>query len=204
LFGATEDGGAKGFGTVYEVAAGTHTLATLATFNNTNGANPESSLIEDSAGNLYGTTRFGGANNDGTVFEVAAGTHTLTTLATFNGTDGANPYCSLLEDAAGNLYGTTVNGRASSDGTVFEVAAGTDALTTLISFNGADAANSYAGLIADSEGDLFGTTYSGGFANAGTAFEVTGSGFVVPEPTSISLLMLGGPFLLARRRKRRG
>ena len=100
-------------------------VSTLVTFNNTNGAVPLGGLIADASGNLYGTTVSGGANGDGTVFEVAAGTHALSTLVTFNGTNGANPYAGLLADASGNLYGTTDGGGASGDGTVFEVTAGT-------------------------------------------------------------------------------
>ncbi len=67
------------------------TLTTLAAFTGNNGEYPEGNLVEDGSGNLFGTTYSGGAGY-GTVFEVAAGTHTLTTLATFNSTNGANPY----------------------------------------------------------------------------------------------------------------
>ena len=88
--------------------AGTHTLTPLATFNGANGASPEAGLIADPSGNLYGTTYVGGANGYGTVFEVANdANHTLTTLATFNDTNGADPLAGLIADASGNLYGTT-------------------------------------------------------------------------------------------------
>lgn len=65
-----------------------YTLQTLVSFNGTNGSSPEAGLIADASGNLYGTTISGGANNDGTVFEIAAGTHALTTLHSFTGADG--------------------------------------------------------------------------------------------------------------------
>ena len=84
--------------------------ATLATFNGTNGANPYAGLIADAAGNLFGTTAFGGTSGYGTVFEIAKTDSTYgapATLATFNGTNGANPYAGLIADAAGNLFGTT-------------------------------------------------------------------------------------------------
>ena len=64
-------------------------------------------LIMDSSGNLYGTTAAGGASGDGTVFELAHGSGTITTLASFNGTNGANPDAGLIMDSSGNLYGTT-------------------------------------------------------------------------------------------------
>ncbi len=92
--GTTENGGANGKGAVFEVAAGTHALSTLATFNRANGANPRGGLIADVSGNLFGTTRLGGdlsvggGLGNGAVFEVAAGTHALMTLATFHGTKG--------------------------------------------------------------------------------------------------------------------
>ena len=69
----------------------------------------------------YSTTLFGGANNKGTIFRLDAGTNTLTTLATFNGPNDANPYAGLIADAAGNLYGTTYNG-GGGPGTLFKFA----------------------------------------------------------------------------------
>ena len=64
----------------------------------------------DGSGNLYGTTDGGGANGDGKVFEVAKGSGTITTLASFNGTNGAEPYSGVIMDSSGNLYGTTYSG----------------------------------------------------------------------------------------------
>ena len=173
LYGTTSSGGANGAGTVFEVAAGTHALTTLATFNGANGYGPWAGLIADASGNLYGTTFSGGANGKGTVFEVAADTHALSTLATFNGTNGASPFAGLLADASGNFYGTTSSGGASDDGTVFKVAAGTHAVSTLATFNLANGAFPIAGLIADASGNLYGTTPSGGANNAGTVFKLT-------------------------------
>ena len=190
LYGTTFTGGSAGDGTVFEVAAGTHALTTVAAFTGTaNGAKPDAGLTADAAGDLYGTTSAGGSAGDGTVFEVAAGTHALTTLATFTGAaTGSDPFAGLTIDAAGNLYGTTYQGGSFNDGTVFEVADGTHALTTLASFAGAaDGAQPNADLTADAAGDLYGTTYGGGPAGDGTVFELTGSGFVtggVPEPAS--------------------
>ena len=74
-------------------------LSSLAFFNGANGAAPEAGLIMDSSGNLYGTTAGGGASNVGTVFELAQGSSTITTLASFNGTDGAYPQAALIMDS---------------------------------------------------------------------------------------------------------
>ncbi len=172
LFGTTTDGGASGDGTVFEVRAGSSAVIVLASFNNTNGANPVAGLLEDASGNLFGTTAGGDASGDGTVFEVKAGSGTITTLASFDKTNGAAPFAGLVEDGSGNLFGTTTAGGASGDGTVFEVKAGSGTITTLASFNGVNGADPHAGLVEDGSGNFFGTTSGGGAASDGTGFEV--------------------------------
>jgi uncharacterized repeat protein (TIGR03803 family) len=177
LFGTTFNGGmygdgTVGYGTVFEIKEGSYAVTTLAAFNGTNGEGPSANLIADAAGNLYGTTQYGGANDDGTVFEIKTGSGAITTLATFNGTDGRIPIGGLITDAAGDLFGTTSAGGAYGDGTVFEIKAGSGTVTTLLSFNGTDGSDPSAGLIADAAGDLFGTTYAGGANGDGTVFEV--------------------------------
>ena len=172
LYGTTYTGGTSARGTVFEMAAGTHALSALVNFNSANGAWPDAGLIVDSTGNLYGTTHSGGTGGDGTVFEVAAGTRALSTLVNFNDTNGSVPIAGLVFDSAGNLYGTTYSGGTGGDGTVFEVAAGTHALSTLVNFNNAGGYRPAAGLIFDSTGNLYGTTYSGGTGGGGTVFEV--------------------------------
>ena len=79
----------------------------------------------DSSGNLYGTTEGGGANGDGTVFEVGAGSGLVTTLISFGGSNGDDPRAGLIMDSSGNLYGTTEGGGADGDGTVFELSGST-------------------------------------------------------------------------------
>ena len=177
LFGTTSQGGAYGYGTVFEVVAGSGTITTLASCNYANGADSYAGLFEDSGGNLFGTTSAGGTSGDGTVFEVVAGSGTITTLATFNGPNGNQPLAGLIEDSHGNLFGTTAYGGLFGDGTVFELATGSSIITTLASFqNGANGAFPLAGLIEDSSGNLFGTAQSGGATGDGTVFELaTGS-----------------------------
>jgi uncharacterized repeat protein (TIGR03803 family) len=175
LYGTAHAGGAYSDGTVYEVVNGSGAITVLGTFNGTNGATPYGPLIMDTSGNLYGTTTGGGANNVGTVFELMNGSGTITTLASFNGSNGSGPQCGLLMDGNGNLYGTTASGGAYSDGTVFEVARGSGTITTLASFNGANGSSPQASLIMDSSGNLYGTTNSGGASNNGTVFEVVSS-----------------------------
>jgi len=129
LYGTTVLGGTTNLGTVFELtpkAGGGWTEKVLHRFGKGNdGAEPYAGLILD-AGNLYGTTIFGGKyNGDGTVFELtpkAGGRWTEKVLHNFgNGTDGSSPYAGLIFDASGNLYGTTNSGGAYGEGTVFEI-----------------------------------------------------------------------------------
>ena len=152
-------------------------LTTLASFNGANGAQPIGGLISDAAGDLFGTTTRGGASDVGTVLEIpktSTGYGTLTTLASFNATNGSGPYASLISDAAGDLFGTTYGGTTNFFGTVFEIpktSTGYGPLTTLASFNGANGEEP-SGLITDAAGDLFGMTSGGGASGDGTVFEI--------------------------------
>jgi uncharacterized repeat protein (TIGR03803 family) len=115
--------------------------------------------------------------------------------------NGSFPQTGVIADAAGNLYGTTFFGGASGDGTVFKLDINTDTLSTLAVFDGTNGASPLAGLFADSAGNLFGTTSGGGASDDGTVFEITGSGFVVPEPSGFVLMVLPAVAVLHRRRK---
>ena len=204
LFGMTELGGdANNDGTVFEIAKTStgyaSTPITLVRFNGSDGAQPVGSLITDAGGDLFGTTFGGGANGDGTVFEIAktdAGyASTPATLVNFNGTNGRYPPGGLIADAGGDLFGTTSEGGANDDGTVFEIAKTSTGYastpTTLVTFagNSNGAFPSLDSLIADANGDLFGTTVSGssGGSGYGTVFELTDTGFQVspPPPTTL-------------------
>jgi uncharacterized repeat protein (TIGR03803 family) len=193
LLGTTLGGGASHLGTVFEIPKTSSGYAaaptTLASFNGPNGSYPVGGLITDASGDLFGTTAGGGANGDGTVFEIAKTgsgyATTAATLANFNGPNGSYPVGGLIIDASGALFGTTSGGGASGDGTVFEIAmidsGHADAPTTLASFDFSDGANPGTGLIADQDGNLFGTTTAGGPGGEGTVFEVTDSGFAPPQ-----------------------
>src|ERR1700733_3454783 len=95
----------------------------------TDGAAVYGRVISDAAGNLYGTTAFGGTSGSGIVFELtnpeAPGGWNETVLYTFSGgSDGSHPYGGLIFDSAGNLYGTTFQGGTSNAGTVYELTPG--------------------------------------------------------------------------------
>ena len=139
FYGTTENGGAHGAGTVFEITV-VGVLITLYNFcsetNCTDGEYPYAGLVQARNGNFYGATDAGGANGDGTVFEITS-EGVLTTLHSFDGTDGAEPAPALVQANNGNFYGTTLTGGANGDGTVFELTPA-GALTTLHSFDGTD------------------------------------------------------------------
>jgi uncharacterized repeat protein (TIGR03803 family) len=182
-------GGTFGTGGVFSMTppatpGGSWTEAYLYGFSGgSDGASPEASLVIDAAGNLYGTTSAGGYNGYGTVFEMIApatpgGSWGEATINEFFGTNGANPQSTLIFGPGGVLYGTTVNGGDFNNGVVFQLTpspGGDWTETVLYSFTGqnGDGANPWEGVVANSSGALFGTTYNGGAAGMGTIFQLT-------------------------------
>jgi uncharacterized repeat protein (TIGR03803 family) len=167
-------------------AATAQTFKTLHSFDGTDGDSPYAGLVQGTDGNLYGTTQIGGADTKdcgvlgcGTAFKISP-TGTLTTLHSFDGTDGQDPVGALVQATNGNFYGTTEYGGANHYyGTVFKITpSGT--LTTLYSFcsqnNCIDGAYPYAGLVQATNGNFYGTTVGGGANNLGTVFKITPGG----------------------------
>jgi uncharacterized repeat protein (TIGR03803 family) len=152
------------------------TFTVLYTFGNgKDGGTPYASLVRDSAGNLYGTTFNGGSASSGTVFKLdTAGKETV--LHNFKaGTDGAHPFAGLVHRAAGDLYGTTVEGGASNRGTVFKLnKAGKEIV--LHSFDHQDGSYPDAGLLRDSAGNMYGVTVEGGTSGLGAVFMLDNTG----------------------------
>jgi uncharacterized repeat protein (TIGR03803 family) len=197
LYGTTASGGNPGgFGTVFELSptgGGNWTETVLYYFGatSTDAIRPYASLIFDASGNLYGTTSAGGPyTNDrgisgGTVFELSptgGGLWSETILHGFgDNTDGLAPYSTLIFDAFGNLYGTTLQGGTQNGGTAFELtpsAGGSWTETILLSFGNNHTSGIYprAGLVFDAHGNLYGTTGNGGGGNvhqySGVVFEL--------------------------------
>jgi uncharacterized repeat protein (TIGR03803 family) len=175
------------------IASLAQTFTTLASFDGSNGVNPEYvSLVQGLDGNFYGTTEFGGAGGtygEGTVFKITpAGT--LTTLYSFctqaDCPDGEEPEAGLVLASNANFYGTTYGGGANGYGTVFKItAAGT--LTTLYSFCAqagcVDGSLPVAALVQGTDGNFYGTTGYGGAncpnnfpSGCGTVFKITPAG----------------------------
>ena len=212
LYGAGS-GGANARGAIFELTPptkppfiGTEKLLYSFAANGADGAYPQTGLLMDSAGNLYGTTAGGGANctpyqGCGTAFKLSppatqGGTWTETVLYNFgaSSTDGNSPQAGLIMDASGNLYGTTNYGgvncvRSFGCGTVFELsppaktgAAWTETVLYNFGASATDGQHPWAALLADANGHLYGTTVNGGAYNVsaggdGTVFEL------IPPPT---------------------
>ena len=149
------------------------------------GCLPFSGLLLDAAGNLYGTTNHCGAFGYGTVFKLDAAGNETTLYSFTGGADGSFPYAGLVQDAAGNLYGTTgfggdfdhdctLSGDTPGCGVVFELSP-TGQLTVLHAFQGTtDGLWPYWGVTLDAEGNLYGATATGGaYCGCGTVFKIT-------------------------------
>jgi uncharacterized repeat protein (TIGR03803 family) len=169
----SEEGGNYGYGAVFKLASN-GSLTLLHNFNTGqhDGQYPYGGLVQDSSGNLYGTTISGGIYNCGVVFKLSAsGQETiLHNFGAYPG-DGMRPTAGLVRDASGNLYGTTNSGGLVGSGTIFKLSsAGKE--TLLHSFVYADGSGPNGALIRDSAGNLYGTTSNGG-SGYGTVFKVT-------------------------------
>ena len=125
--------------------------------------NPEGDLVRDGQGNFYGTSRFGGTNDNGTIFEVSKSGTEMVLYRFANGSDGKSPNPDLLRDKSGNLYGTAGGGGGACNcGIVFRLDPAGD-LSVLYAFQGGTAgATPIRGVIADAAGNLYGTTSGGG------------------------------------------
>jgi uncharacterized repeat protein (TIGR03803 family) len=192
LYGTTLLGGSvNSIGTVFRLhppatAGGVWNQAILHNFGivSGDGYNPGTALMLRD-GVVYGTTQAGGSNGIGTVFQLAAqgGHWTETVLYSFTGgSDGSFPAGGLIRDSAGNLYGTTFRGGISACsggcGAIYELSppaesGGSWQETTLYTFPGGNqGGSSYAALVRDKLGNLFGTGSAGGFKNNGVVFKL--------------------------------
>jgi len=173
-------------GAVVLLCAGTaaglpaQSYSVLGSFNGTNGAGPEfGTLVQDAAGNFYGTTTAGGANFAGSVFQVTPD-GTVTALYSFCSvrgtgegcTDGSNPLGGVVLATDGNFYGMTPGGGPTNAGTIYKLTPG-GTLTTLHTFDGTDGQIPDSTLIQASDGNLYGTTVQGLVNSAGLAFRIT-------------------------------
>jgi uncharacterized repeat protein (TIGR03803 family) len=172
------------FCVITAIASPAQTFNTLASFSTTGGYAPNPGLVQGFNGNFYGTTnQSDNSNGSGTVFEITA-SGTLTSLNSFNYSDGAQPVVGLVQASNGDLYGTTSSGGTQGAGTIFEVTpAGT--LTALYNFCSVVSSQGLCGdglggegMVQASNGNFYGTTSTGGNGAgvSGTVFEITPAG----------------------------
>jgi uncharacterized repeat protein (TIGR03803 family) len=181
FYGTTGDGGTSNNGTVFRISpSGSETNLYSFGSSPNDGIDPPAGLVQGSDGNFYGTTEFGGAYSNGTVFRISP-SGSYTNLWSFgNSPDGRVPAAGLVQGSDGNFYGTTVHGGTNLyDGTVFRISpSGSE--TVLYSFVGYPNDGYYpqAGLVQGSDGNFYGTTPFGGTNNVvnggdGTVFKLT-------------------------------
>jgi len=180
FYGTTWYGGNNGLGIAFKVST-SGAFTALASFS---GSEPNS-LVQANDGNFYGTVAGGGLTNNtyprgaGIVFRMTP-SGSMTTLATFNGINGAYPSAGLTVGNDGYLYGTTSGGGSNNYGTVFKMSTSGN-LTTLASFAKTNGAYPQANLVLGGDENFYGTTYNGGNlinfgVNDGTIFSITTNG----------------------------
>ena len=189
LWGTTAYGGNNYEGNVYQLTSpsggscpsgyntgnGVCETVTWTFGSGTDGYYPFAGLVQDSSGNLWSTTAYGGSTGVGTVFELnSSGTETnVYSLPNQNilpnNPDGANPDAGLVMDPSGNFYGVTTAGGTNYAGAVFELSGGT--FTPLYNLSGGG--DNYGALARDSSGNLYGITQAGGTYSEGSVFELT-------------------------------
>jgi uncharacterized repeat protein (TIGR03803 family) len=184
FYGTASLGGSGGQGTVFQLSSDGSTFNVLHSFSGSDGSTPQSSLVMDSNGDLFGTTSGNGTTSLGTVFELSpngSGGYNFTNLHSFSGgaSDGFDPIAGLVIDSKGNLYGTSTQGGTNNDGTVFELSpsgSGGYNYSIIYTFNGSDGRGPVGGLTMDSKGNLYGTTYFGGSSNDGSVYQLSPNG----------------------------
>jgi uncharacterized repeat protein (TIGR03803 family) len=189
FYGTADVGGVNGGGTVFKITP-EGSLTTLYSFcaqaNCADGAYPDDTLVQDAQGNLYGTTYEGGAYGCAPYSSLGCGTvfmitpqGALTTLHSFDFTDGFLPIGRLAQAIDGNFYGTTAGGGAYSFGTVFSISP-QGQLTSLYSFCSQggcpDGRTPYGGVVQATDGNLYGNALAGGIYDEGTTFRITPAG----------------------------
>ena len=171
LYGLTR-AGADQFGSIFSLSAGGNSLLSQYNFKGTPGAQPQfGNLVQAINGKLYGMVPFGGANDQGVLFEYDYSTNIYTIKFDFSTANGATPNGSLIQASNGKLYGMTRTGGINDLGVIFEYDYTTNIYTKKIDFSSSNGSNPLGTLLQASNSKLYGVTYQGGANSLGVLFE---------------------------------
>jgi len=177
FYGVSTNAGANGAGDIFTFTSSLNSFSVVEPFSKFNGYGPNSPLVLGTDGNYYGLATSGGSNNFGAVYQLTP-SNTINVIYSFLGTgDGASPIGNLVEGSDGNFYGVTgatgvITAAQGGNGTVFKVTPA-GVLTTLYLFTGGSDGGGPGGIFMGSDGNLYGTTGSGGANGDGVFFQVT-------------------------------
>lgn len=161
------------YGVLYQYDIVTNTYTKKLDFVPANGSFPTGTLVQHSDGNIYGTTRNGGSNSKGVIFQYDPVTNIYTKKIDFSGVaDGSNPYGELMQASDGTLYGMTALGGINNKGTIFQYDPITNVITKKFDFDGTtNGSTPYGTLTQANDGMFYGMTYDGGTNNYGVIFQ---------------------------------
>jgi len=162
MYGMTTSGGGNGVGVIFSFEPSSSNYTKLKDFDNTNGGNPQGSLMQASDGKLYGMTYNGGALGFGVIFSFDPSSSTYTKLKDFDYLNGGGPYGSLMQATDGKLYGTTSNGGFYGNGVIFSFDPSSSIYTKLKDFDYNDGKDPKGHLIQATDGKLYGVAGIGG------------------------------------------
>jgi uncharacterized repeat protein (TIGR03803 family) len=174
IYGTTDGGGANSDGTIFKLATGGGESLLHSFGGSGDGSTPDGAVTIESNGDMYGTTSYGGASENGGIWELAAdGTYTV--LHNFTADEGNFARGRLVQDGKGNFYGTCLFGGAPGDGTVFKYST-KGKLTVLHAFTGTDGQYPEHGVVRDRAGNLYGVTAFGGASDNGAVYKIAADG----------------------------
>lgn len=195
LWGMTTDGGAEGVGTIFSISLG-GSYTKHFDFPLIEGGGPKGEFFEANNGKIYGVTEFGGSNGVGVIFEYEPSGTDINVIHNFDAATGSRPIAGVVQGSNGKLYGTCSAGGTSGLGVLFEYDIVTSTYTAKVNFNGAGNGSAPQGtLLAHTNGNIYGTCWTGGSFGSGTLFSYT------PGATAVGVLhnFSAPPFTLGGR-----
>ncbi|NOS91003.1 MAG: hypothetical protein HOP30_03715, partial [Cyclobacteriaceae bacterium] len=171
LYGMTTQGGTNNQGTLFQYDPSSNSLIKKIDFNNANGSYPQSSLMQAVDGKLYGMTRQGGTNNQGTLFQYEPSSNSLIKKIDFSDTNGTYPQGYLMQAGDGKLYGMTYQGGTNNLGVLFQYDPSNNLFTKKFDFDSTNGSYPQGSLMQASDGKLYGMTAVGGAINRGVLFQ---------------------------------